>query len=149
MTIRQSLKRLLFWIRFWRPFHPFRRWLHWMEQSAIADRECERLHAVLSSRYHTDRDLNRALHMADLETKNAKLKEEVRTMQVAAEEHNARNYATGLIVRCTGCESGKPFEGELLSEERVQEVEKIARRLRRWFENHKRRLEREAKGSDQ
>lgn len=39
-------------------------------------------------------------------------------------------------IHCTGCEAGKPFEGENLTEEKVKAIENIASRLRTWFENY-------------
>lgn len=108
----------------------------WFTQYYAADRELERTKAILSTRYHNDQELNKAKHMADLEVKNRRLKEEVRQMQVAAERHNRTAYATGLIVNCTGCVAGKPFRGEELTEERVSEVEHLARRLRTWFDRY-------------
>lgn len=71
--------------------------------------------------------------------------DKVRQMQLDAERHNELNYATGLIVRCTGCERGQPFDGEHLTEERVVIVEQqLARRLRSWWNNHKYRTDRAA-----
>jgi len=99
----------------------------------------ERLERLLTSEYRND--FEHALHMSDLEHKNKVLKLEITMMRERAEWHNVRLYATGLIVNCTGCERGKPFDGEQLTEERVREVESIADRLRTWFSNHKHRVE--------
>ncbi len=85
---------------------------------------------------------NLAAHLADVNTKNKRLKETVRQMQLDAERHNAEAYATGLIVHCTGCEPGKPFKGEELTEERVRAIEQISSRVRSWFNNHKYRKSR-------
>lgn len=104
----------------------------------------KRLTHALASDYHTQKDLDRAKHMGDLEAKNRKLKETVRRMQLEAERNNEKNYATGLIVRCTGCRAGQPFDGEHLTEERVKIVEELAGRLRRWWNGHKWRLARDA-----
>ena len=58
-------------------------------------------------------------------------------MQLRSADNNAKNYATGLIVNCTGCEQGGPFSKEDLSEKKVQAVEAIAQRLRAWWEGQK------------
>lgn len=112
---------------------------NWFPEYLIASRDNERLRNLLESDYRTDKELNRALHMADLELKCKRLRGEVRSMQVAAEQHNIRHYATGLIIRCTGCEPGAPANADELTEERVEAVERIARRLRTWWEGHKHR----------
>lgn len=108
----------------------------WFNEFLMWKEESKRLRQILLSEYHTEKNINRAKHVADLESKVKKLKKEVRHMQVCAERHNLESYATGLIVNCTGCEAGKPFEGENLTEEKVREVETIAMRLRTWFDNH-------------
>ena len=113
----------------------------WWPHYFAADHRCRRLEQLLASRYHTE-GLDRALHVADLEANNRKLREEVREMQLAAERHNRESFATGLITRCTGCEAGAPFGAEELTEERVRAVECIARRLREWWNNHTARLRR-------
>jgi AmiR/NasT family two-component response regulator len=112
----------------------------WIVPFMAAEHDNDRLRALLASDYHTDKSLRHALHVADLETKCKRLRKEVRTMQEAAERHNKIAYATGLIVNCTGCDEGQPFNGLELTEERVAEVERIAARLRTWFENHQYRL---------
>ncbi len=109
----------------------------WFLSFLIREKECERLHKLLESDYHTNKELNKALHMSDLEDKNRKLKEEVRNMQLKAEEFNNLLYATGLIVKCTGCESGRPFDSESLTEEKVMTVERISARLRSWWNNNR------------
>lgn len=83
-----------------------------------------------------ENELGRAEHIHHLEDKNKALKHEVRVMQKKAEEFNRLLYATGLIARCTGCEAGKPFGGEDLTEEKIRDVEILARRLRAWWNNH-------------
>jgi hypothetical protein len=88
------------------------------------------------------KDLNYISHIHDLEEKNKKLKQEVRTMQVKAEEVNKTLYATGLIVNCTGCIAGHPDHYEDLTEEKVREVELIASRLRTWWGNYQWRISR-------
>lgn len=105
-----------------------------------AEHEIDRLNEILKSDYHSQKDLNRAKHMADLERKVKVLQEEVRKMQLSAEQHNAKNYATGLIVRCTGCVGGQPFKGEELTWERVKEVRNIANRLEDWYRNNQKKL---------
>ena len=84
----------------------------------------------------TEKELKRSFHMLHLEKKNERLKHEIRVMQEKAEYFNKQLYATGLIVRCTGCEAGKPFDGENLTEDKVRLVEVLARRLRTWWDGH-------------
>ena len=108
----------------------------WFLEYRVEDHENKRLRNLLKSRYHNDHELNRAIHMSDLEERNRRLKEEVRSMQLAAHRHNLEAYATGLIVNCTGCDAGQPFEGKDLTEERVKMVEQLARRLRTWLNTH-------------
>jgi hypothetical protein len=76
-------------------------------------------------------------HIHGLEVKNERLKREIRIMQEVAEARNRQIRASGYIVRCTGCMAGGPPDAEDMTEERVREVEDIARRLREWFENNK------------
>ena len=114
----------------------------WFSQYLVEERELKRTRQILKSKYYTEKDLNRALHVSDLEEKVKRLKKEVRDMQVYAENHNRTAYATGLIVNCTGCDAGEPLNGGELTEDRVKEVEVLASRLRTWFDNHKYRLER-------
>lgn len=109
----------------------------WFPQYYTARKEIDRLRNVLKSDYHNDKSINRALHMADLEEKNRRLKREVRAMQEAAEKKNVTLKATGLIVGCTGCEAGAPTNSENITEATVQRVENIAIRMRTWWENHK------------
>lgn len=80
-------------------------------------------------------------HLGDLEKKNKNLKKEVRNMQIKAEEFNRKLYATGLIVNCTGCWGGRPFEGEKLTQEKVDEIIHLANRLKSWWTNNKNRKE--------
>lgn len=98
-----------------------------------------RLRRLLKTEYHTDKAVRHALHVSDLEEKCKKLRREVREMQVKAEVHNKQLFATGLIVNCTGCDRGGPLNGDELTEERVREIERIAARVRTWFNNHKHR----------
>lgn len=111
-----------------------------------AEHDNKRLRQVLLSEYHTDKSVRHAQHVADLEVKCKRLSKEVRRMQEKAEVFNRQLFATGLIVHCTGCDRGAPFEGDQLTEERVQEVERLAGRLRTWFNNHKGRLRRQQEG---
>lgn len=103
-------------------------------------REYYRLKNILKSTYHTDKDLNRALHMADLENKVKELQNNIRTMQEKAEYFNKVLYATGLIVNCTGCFRGRPKGGEYLTEEKMRQLEHLVSRIRIWFNNHKWRM---------
>lgn len=104
------------------------------------------LESVLLS-FLTEKELKRSEHMHHLEEKNKKLKHEIRVMQEKAEEFNRLNYATGLIVNCTGCEGGAPFDSENLTEEKVKTVEMIAKRLRSWWNGHcYREMQKLAKG---
>jgi len=81
-----------------------------------------------------------AEHIRHLETKNQRLKHEIRIMQQKAEIFNDRLFATELIVGCTGCVPGGPRNYKNLTEARVCEVERIAKRLRTWWENNKGRI---------
>ncbi len=114
---------------------------YWFRTYYILDKEYNRLEKLLKSDFKTDKDWNRALHMIDLESKNKKLKDEITILREKAEVFNKQLYATGLIVNCTGCDAGKPFDGENLTEEKVKMVEQLAGRLRVWFDNHKYRVE--------
>lgn len=114
--------------------------MDWGEHYFAANHRIRRLENLLARRYHTERDLNRALHVADLESANKRLRAEIRMMQEAAERHNVEAFATGLIVHCTGCEAGAPFNADQLTEEKVRMVEGIAERLRTWWNNHQRRV---------
>ena len=89
-------------------------------------------------------DLRRAEHVRSLGEKVKRLRAQVRAMQMKAEEHNRRAYATGLIVNCTGCDAGAPANADQLTEDRVREVESIACRLRAWWTNHDYRARRAA-----
>ncbi len=110
--------------------------IDWFLEYRIEEHENKRLRNLLASKYHNNHKLNRAIHMADLEECNKRLKEEVRRMQLAAQRHNLEAYATGLIVNCTGCDAGKPSQGEDLTEEKVKMVEQLAQRLRTWWNNY-------------
>lgn len=88
----------------------------------------------------TPKEVGRAHHIADLEQKNRRLKREVCGMQVKAEEFNSLLFATGLIVHCTGCIPGAPANYKDLTDARVKTVERIARRLRKWWDTNKHRI---------
>lgn len=98
--------------------------------------ERRRLESLLRSEYHTDKDLNRAKHMADLEQKCKQQGETIAYLQACLTRRNRELFATRLIVNCTGCEEGAPYKSNELTEERVQAVERIATRLRRWWNTH-------------
>ncbi|MEK6878861.1 MAG: hypothetical protein AABY22_04600 [Nanoarchaeota archaeon] len=74
----------------------------------------ERLKQILESDYHTKKELNRTLHVADLEALAKKHRRETKIMQEKAEIFNAQLE---------------------------REVEEIAKRLRIWFNSHKYRKE--------
>jgi len=114
----------------------------WFIEYQLCEKLLEQANNTLKSTYHNDKDLNKAKHVAALETKNKKLKREVRSMQVKAEEFNKKLYATGLIVNCTGCIPGAPDHYEDLTEEKVKTVENIALRLRIWWDNYQYRKKR-------
>ena len=111
---------------------------YWNEMWEWRDK-AEKLEEILKEDY-TTKEINRAEHIRGLETKNRRLKKEIREMQLKAEEFNKLLYATGLIVHCTGCLPGAPANYEDLTEEKVQQVERIAQRLRTWWKNNKRRI---------
>lgn len=113
----------------------------WLTTYLILDTERKRLKQLLKSTYYNDKELNRALHMSDLESKNERLRHEVRNMQVKAEEFNRLLYATGYIVNCTGCWPGRPDKAEELTEDKVKTVEHLSMRLRSWWQNNKKKVE--------
>lgn len=106
----------------------------------IVARENDRLVNLLRSEYHTNKALNHAMHVADLELKVKRQAETIREMQEKAERFNKLLFATGYIVNCTGCEAGSPDKAEELTEEKVQYVEMLAKRLRTWWDNHQYRI---------
>ena len=118
----------------------------WFAPYLVEERERRRLELIVRNEWHTDRDWNRGKHMADLETKVKQQAREITAMREKAEVFNRQLYATGLIVHCTGCDAGQPFDGENLTEDRVQEVERIAARLRTWYENHQHRIKQRSIG---
>ncbi len=61
----------------------------WFAEYVIEAHQRRRLDALLRSTYHTDQALGRAIHMSDLETKNRRLRAEVRRMQLQAEKRNS------------------------------------------------------------
>ena len=115
----------------------------WFAEYMLVEKLLEQANNTLKSVYHTDKELNKAKHVASLESKNKKLKQEVRQMQLKAEEFNKKLYATGLIVNCTGCIPGAPDHYDDLTEGKVKQVENIAIRLRTWWNNYQYRKERE------
>lgn len=66
----------------------------WWEQYKAAEHRMRRLEQVLAIRYHNEHELNRALHVADLEAKNRRLRHEIRLMQLAAERRNSQCHGT-------------------------------------------------------
>lgn len=60
----------------------------WFTEYVSEAHERRRLDALLRSTYHSDQALGRAIHMSDLETKNRRLRAEVRRMQLILEERN-------------------------------------------------------------
>ena len=137
---RMTPARVLAALRCWWRRRTIRR--NWWVEFHAADEELTRIKRILQSQLTPKEP--RAQHMADLEQKNAVLKQEIRAMQIAAERHNVESYATGLIVNCTGCWWGRPADAESLTEEEVAAVEGIARRLRTWWEGEKWRRKRNA-----
>ena len=107
----------------------------WYEEQ----RHRQQLEDILNRNF-TKEELRRADHFLGVERKNRRLREEVRRMQLRAERFNQLLYATGLIVRCTGCIAGAPDNYADLTEEKVHEVERIAERLRAWWEANKNRI---------
>lgn len=121
-------------------FHASKSPNEWFDLYLIAKQDNKRMRSLLESEYHNDKAFRHAQHVADLESKCKQQGKRIQQMQDDYARHNNKNYATGLIVKCTGCDAGQPFDGENLTEERVAEVERIAKRLRTWFEGHKRRI---------
>jgi hypothetical protein len=71
----------------------------------------------------------------DLERANANLRATITTMREDAERHNKQAYATGLIVRCTGCDAGAPDNADELTDEHIAEIRRLAMRLEVWLKN--------------
>jgi hypothetical protein len=99
----------------------------------------ENIVAALKDKF-TPQDIGRAVHIHELERLNKELKLQLTIMRQCAERHNREQYATGLIVHCTGCVAGAPAHHLMLTEDKVQEVERIAARLRTWWNNNKGRI---------
>lgn len=109
---------------------------NWFPQYYIQKRERERLENVLRSDYHTDKELNHAKHMADLEVKVKRLKKEVTWMRKALEDRNRQLAATNIITYCSGgCDGGIP-DKEKMTQEIVDEVRRTANRLENWWGNY-------------
>lgn len=84
----------------------------------------------------TGKQIGRAHHMADLEDRVKTLRREVRIKQEAAERRNLKLRATNMIVGCTAACTDATFEDAgVIDEAFVAEVERIATRLRSWFNN--------------
>lgn len=114
--------------------------MDWFKQYMVYSVQVERLTKTLRSKFTNDTSMNRAIHLSDLEEKNKKLKREIQNLTEINTSYKNDNYATGLIVRCTGCLAGKPLDGENLTEEKVKDVETIAKRIRTWYNNNKSRI---------
>ncbi len=115
---------------------------YWFDEYLNYKARAEKAEAVLKSLLPTT-DILRAGHVVDMGKKIRRLRGTVRSMQRKAEEFNREMYATGLIIHCTGCEAGGPANPEGLTEERVKEIERIAQRMRTWWNNHSSRKRRE------
>lgn len=117
----------------------------WLWKYVAQRHQAERLTKALQLKFGTVNAANRALHIADLEQKVKTLKQEVTELRQVLEHRNRQRAAEKYIVRCTGCEAGRPPGSlETLSEKEVQDVEQIAKRLRISWNSHVHRKEREA-----
>lgn len=120
-------------------YHKLRHQIRLLDDWYYERRRADRLEDILKREFSHE-ELKRAEHFRGIENKNKRLREEVRSMQLKAEEFNRLLYATGLIVHCTGCIAGAPDHYKDLTEEKVQQVEQIARRLRLWWNCNKHRI---------
>jgi len=121
-------------VEFWKKSSQdwFKEYCEWRNRAEKAER--------LVNNYLTPSQIAKANHLADLEDKNRRLKSEVRNMQEKAEIFNRQLYATGLIVNCTGCLVGGPANPQDLTEEKVQIIEQLAKRIRTWWKNNQHRI---------
>lgn len=81
--------------------------------------------------------IGRAHHMADLEAKIERQREELHEMNIVSKVRKDQVDAANLIISCYGCDSGFMGDFSGVTEETVCEVERTASRLRRWWDLHK------------
>ena len=109
------------------------RMVYWRDRCELAE---ELLHHVL-----TRKEIGRACHIHDLETKVKRLQDETTEQRLIAEYRNRQLRAANLITYCTGgCKGGICGSDEKIDDELVSEVEMIAKRLRGWWVNHEARI---------
>lgn len=141
LTKKRLIKLLVNQVKFgWEKQHNWH-FLLFKENQALKEK-ADQLELTLKSYLSTDKNINRAMHVALLEESNRKLRREIRQMQLEAEAKNNKMEALGYIVYCTGCDAGGPTNFKDLTEDKVKSVENIAARLRAWWNNHNNRLKR-------
>lgn len=112
------------------------------------ERRCELAESLLKHVF-TGKEIGRACHIHDLETKVKELQHEITFQREAAEYRNRQLKAANLIVSCTGgCDDGIIGSKEAISEEIVCEVERTAKRLRSWWNNYRSRQDRKVYGEN-
>lgn len=105
---------------------------YWKERCILAEK--------LLRHVFTKKEIGRACHIHDLETKVKHLQNEITNQREAAECRNRQLKAANLIVLCSGgCEGGILGSRDKIDEELVSEVEMIASRLRLWLVNYRSR----------
>jgi len=105
---------------------------YWQKRCSLAEK--------LLRHVFTKKEIGRACHIHDLETKVKQLQNEVTNQREAAEYRNRQLKAINLIVLCSGgCEGGILGSKDKIDEELVGDVETIASRLRSWLTNYRSR----------
>lgn len=108
---------------------------YWFNEWSKASSELRLAKVVLEEKYPRKRDQNFMMYVRSLERKIKTLQGEITNMRESAEYRNKQIKAVGYIVYCTGCWAGGPDNKEEIDEEFVQNVERIAARLRSWHNN--------------
>lgn len=116
----------------------------WFNEYLEADKKLKILRRALGELYPPEAQ-GKILQLAEYRNKITKLKADVTRQREALEDRNRTLFATGLIVSCTGCRAGAPDNWQDLTEDRVAEVELLAKRLRTWFDNDQWKQAREKK----
>lgn len=112
------------------------------------ERRCKLAESLLKHVF-TKKEIGRACHIYDLETKVKELQKQITIQREAAEYRNRQLKAANLIVCCTGgCDTGIMGSKEAISEEIVCEVERTAKRLRSWWNNYRYRQDRKVYGEN-
>ncbi len=106
------------------------RTVYWEERCVLAEK--------LLKLAFTKKEIGRACHIHDLETKVKHLKNQITIQREAAEYRNLQLKATNLITLCSGgCENGILGSKDKIDEKLVSGVERIAIGLRSWLVNYR------------